>query len=204
VAAAKAKIQLHSGDALIVVDVQNDFLPGGSLAVPDGDAVVPVLNRYIAHFSGSGLPIYASRDWHPSDHCSFESQGGIWPVHCVAESAGASLAPDLELPDEAVIVDKATSRERDAYSAFESTTLEDEIRRNRCDRLFIGGLATDYCVLNTVRDAAALGFQILVMRDAIRAVDVREGDGARAEAEMKQLGARMVTLDDIDGETSQI
>lgn len=198
-----ARIKLQSGDALIVVDVQNDFLPGGSLTVPDGNAVIPVLNRYIAHFSESGLPIYASRDWHPLDHCSFDSQGGIWPVHCVAESAGASLAPDLELPDAAVIVDKATRRGKDAYSAFEGTTLEDDIRRNLCDRLFIGGLATDYCVLNTVRDAAALGFRIVVLRDAIRAVDVHEGDGAKAEAEMKQLGARMVTLDDIGREANQ-
>jgi nicotinamidase/pyrazinamidase len=198
-----ARIKLQSGDALIVVDVQNDFLPGGSLTVPDGNAVIPVLNRYIAHFSESGLPIYASRDWHPLDHCSFDSQGGIWPVHCVAESAGASLAPDLALPDAAVIVDKATRRGKDAYSAFEGTTLEDDIRRNLCDRLFIGGLATDYCVLNTVRDAAALGFRIVVLRDAIRAVDVHEGDGAKAEAEMKQLGARMVTLDDIGREANQ-
>lgn len=198
-----ASIKLQSGDALIVVDVQNDFLPGGSLTVPDGNAVIPVLNRYIAHFSESGLPIYASRDWHPLDHCSFDSQGGIWPVHCVAESAGASLAPDLALPDAAVIVDKATRRGKDAYSAFEGTTLEDDIRRNLCDRLFIGGLATDYCVLNTVRDAAALGFRIVVLRDAIRAVDVHEGDGAKAEAEMKQLGARMVTLDDIGREANQ-
>lgn len=198
-----ARIKLQSGDALIVVDVQNDFLPGGSLTVPDGNAVIPVLNRYIAHFSESGLPIYASRDWHPLDHCSFDSQGGIWPVHCVAESAGASLAPDLALPDAAVIVDKATRRGKDAYSAFEGTTLEDDIRRNLCDRLFIGGLATDYCVLNTVRDAAALGFRVVVLRDAIRAVDVHEGDGAKAEAEMKQLGARMVTLDDIGREANQ-
>jgi nicotinamidase/pyrazinamidase len=110
------------------------------------------------------------------------------------------LAPDLELPETAVIVDKATSKEKDAYSAFEGTTLEDDIRRSQSNRLFIGGLATDYCVLNTARDAAALGFQVLVMRDAIRAVDVHEGDGAKAEAEMKQLGARMIILDDIAGE----
>lgn len=199
-ALAEPKIRLNPGDALIVVDVQNDFLPGGSLPVPDGDAVVPVLNRYIAHFTEGGFPIYASRDWHPSDHCSFEAHGGVWPVHCVADTAGASLAPDLELPDTAVIVDKATSKEEDVYSAFEGTTLTDDIRRSQSNRLFIGGLATDYCVLNTVRDAAALGFQILVLRDAIRAVEVREGDGAQAEAEMRRLGAEMITLDDIAGE----
>ncbi len=199
-AAAEPKIRLHPGDALIVVDVQNDFLPGGSLPVPHGDAVIPVLNRYIALFTERGFPIYASRDWHPADHCSFEPQGGIWPVHCVADSTGARLATDLELPGAAVLVDKATRKEMDAYSAFEGTTLEDDIRRSQSSRLFIGGLATDYCVLNTVRDATTLGFQVFVMRDAIRAVEVREGDGAQAEAEMQRLGAKMITLDDIAGE----
>ncbi len=199
-AAAEPKIKPHPGDALIVVDVQNDFLPGGALPVSDGDAVVPVLNRYIAAFAEIGLPIYASRDWHPADHCSFEAQGGVWPVHCVAESAGARLAADMQLPDATVIVDKAISKEKDAYSAFEGTMLEDDIRRNQSDRLFIGGLATDYCVLNTVRDAAALGFRVVVLRDAIRAVEVHEGDGAQAEAEMRRLGAEMITLDDIASE----
>ncbi len=183
------------GDALIIVDVQNDFLPGGALAVADGDQVIPVLNRWIEDFKARDLPIYATRDWHPPDHCSFDAQGGIWPPHCVAGSPGAEFATALELPAKTVVVAKATSPDKDAYSGFEGTDLTRRLRTQGVERLFVGGLATDYCVLNTVRDALAEGFAVLLLLAAIRAVNVKPGDGDRAEAEMKRLGAHPVAAD---------
>lgn len=182
-------IALGEGDALIAVDVQRDFLPGGALAVAHGDQVVPVLNRYAALFAARGLPVFATRDWHPPNHCSFTPQGGPWPPHCVAGSAGAQWAPELELPPEAVVVSKATHADQDAYSGFAGTDLADSLRARGVRRVFVGGLATDYCVLNTVRDALRLGFAVVLLTDAIRAVDVRTGDGERAIAEMVGLGA---------------
>lgn len=180
---------LVSGDALLVVDVQNDFLPGGSLAVPDGDAVVPVLNRCIALFSGKQLPVFASRDWHPPNHCSFRAQGGPWPPHCVAGSPGAAFASELALPPGSTVISKADTPERDAYSAFGGTDLAARLAAAKIKRLFVGGLATDYCVLNTVQDALALGFAVVLLTDAVRAVEVAPGDGARALAEMQSGGA---------------
>ncbi len=185
-------VHLQAGDALIMVDVQLDFLPGGSLAVPHGDEVVPALNRYIAVFRGLTFPIVATRDWHPPDHCSFRAQGGPWPSHCVAGSAGAHFATLLDLPCEAHIVSKATSRDRDAYSGFEGTGLDDWLRRAGASRVFVGGLATDYCVLNTVRDALRFGYATFLLLDAVRAVDVAAGDGARAIDEMRRLGAMAI------------
>ncbi len=181
--------ELKGGDALIIVDVQNDFLPGGGLAVPDGDAVVPVLNAVIGEFERRGLPIFATRDWHPANHCSFRAQGGPWPPHCVAESSGAAFAPALRLPVAATIVSKATTADKDAYSGFSGTELDRLLRAAGVRRVFVGGLATDYCVLNTVRDARACGYDVVLLLGAIRAVDVNPGDGNRAIAEMKQLGA---------------
>jgi nicotinamidase/pyrazinamidase len=184
-----APVRPGRGDALILVDVQLDFLPGGSLAVPHGDEVVPELNRYIAVFRGLTLPVVATRDWHPPDHCSFVAAGGPWPPHCIAGSNGARFAPLLDLPCEARIVSKATTREKDAYSGFEGTDLDDWLKRAGVTRVFVGGLATDYCVLNTVRDALKLGYATLLLEDAVRAVDVQAGDGERAIAEMRGLGA---------------
>jgi len=187
----------HTGDALLIEDVQNDFLHGGSLAVPRGDEVVPVLNRYLQIFTTQNLPVYAARDWHPERHCSFRAQGGIWPPHCVAGTRGAEFAAALRLPPSAVIVSKATTAEQEAYSSFQGTDLDQQLRAANIRRLFIGGLATDYCVLNTVRDALRLGYEVLLLIDAIRAVDVRPGDGQRAEEEMISLGAQRITVEDI-------
>lgn len=187
-------MQPQAGDALVIVDVQNDFLPGGSLAVPHGDRVVEPLNRWIAAFSAAALPIFATRDWHPADHCSFAAQGGPWPPHCVAGTPGAVFANTLELPSDAVIVSKATRKESDAYSGFAGTDLHAQLQRTGVRRLFVGGLATDYCVLNTVKDALALGYMVVLLRAAIRAVDVQPGDGERALAEMAAAGA--ITLED--------
>ena len=187
----------HTGDALLIVDVQNDFLPGGSLAVPHGDEVVTVLNRYLDIFAMQNLPVYATRDWHPEQHCSFRMQGGPWPPHCVADTQGAQFAAALQLPPVAVIISKATTVEQDAYSGFQGTNLDQQLRAANIRRLFIGGLATDYCVLNTVRDALRLGYQVLLLGDAIRAVDVQRGDGLRAEQEMTMLGAQRISVEGV-------
>jgi len=195
--ASGSSIHLQSGDALIAVDVQNDFLPGGSLAVPEGDAVVPAMNRYVAAFAARALPVFATRDWHPANHCSFKAQGGIWPPHCVAATRGAEFAGALCLPQAAVIVSKAATPETDSYSGFGGTGLAARLRAGGVTRLYIGGLATDYCVLNTVRDARAEGFEVLLLADAVRAVEVKDGDGARALDEMRQLGARAIRYEDL-------
>jgi nicotinamidase/pyrazinamidase len=189
--------ELGRGDALIVVDVQKDFLPGGSLAVPHGDEIVPVLNRYIERFQSLGLPIVATRDWHPEHHMSFKHRGGPWPPHCVAGSTGAQFAPKLALPLDAIVISKAIEQERDAYSGFEGTDLAVRLRAAGVRRVFVAGLATDYCVLNTVRDALRNGFETVLLVDAVRAVDVRPGDGERAIAEMTAAGAQPVDLHQI-------
>ncbi len=177
------------GDALIVVDVQKDFLPGGALAVPQGDRVVPVLNRYIEAFSAAGLPCFATRDWHPPRHCSFRERGGPWPPHAVAGSVGAQLAPSLRLPASAVIISKGTELDRDAYSGFQGTDLDQRLRARGVSRLFVGGLATDYCVLETVKEALSLGYRVVLLTDAIRPVNLQPGDGAKAEQAMLAAGA---------------
>ncbi len=184
---------LQSGDALIVVDVQNDFLPGGSLAAPHGDEIIPVLNRYLAAFAERGNAIFATRDWHPPNHCSFQSQDGPWPVHCVRDTPGAAFAPGLKLPESTVVISKATAPTQEAYSGFEATDLEQQLLNRQVRRLFIGGLATDYCVLSTTMDALYLGFPVFLLRDAIRAVNAHPDDGPKAEAEMLELGATPVT-----------
>ncbi|MDI6748774.1 MAG: isochorismatase family protein [Rhodocyclaceae bacterium] len=182
-------LTLTAQDALLIVDVQNDFLPGGALAVPAGDAVIAPLNRWIERFRAAGLPIIASRDWHPVDHCSFAPQGGPWPPHCIAGSAGAAFAAALALPDDAWVISKATTKDAEAYSAFAGTDLDARLQGRGIRRLFVGGLATDYCVKNTVLDALRLGYAVRLLTDAIRAVDVRPGDGERALAEMAAAGA---------------
>lgn len=188
---------LGHGDALLIVDVQSDFLPGGALAVPGGDAVVPVLNAYVERFERQGLTIIATRDWHPADHCSFAKQGGPWPPHCVAKTPGAAFAPGLQLPENATVISKATMADKDAYSGFEATDLDTRLKALGIERLFIGGLATDYCVLNTVKDALNLGYGVCLLVDAVRAVDVHPGDGDKAVAEMLRLGAVPMRLEQL-------
>ena len=178
---------LSKGDVLLIVDVQHDFLPGGALAVPNGDEVVPVLAQLARYAEQNGVPIVASRDWHPENHCSFTAQGGPWPPHCIADSEGASLDEDLQLPADVHIVDKATRPDADAYSAFEETGLDTWLRRRDVKRVVIGGLATEYCVLNTARDARTHGFDVTLLTDAIRAID--SSGGERAIDELRDLGA---------------
>lgn len=189
---AADRFEPRSGDALIIVDVQNDFLPGGRLAVPAGDEVVAPLNACIGRFAAAGLTVVASRDWHPAGHCSFVARGGPWPPHCVAGTPGAAFAPGLALPGEAWIVSKAMTEVADAYSAFAGTELDARLRAAGVGRLVVGGLATDYCVLNTVLDALGLGYRVAVLEDAIRAVNVAPGDGEAALARMRSAGARVL------------
>ena len=188
-------IVLGGGDALLIVDPQVDFLPGGSLGVPQGDAVLAPINRLIDLYRTHGLPVYVSRDWHPALHCSFAGQGGPWPVHCVAGSDGARFAPGLQLND-ATVVSKATTVDVDAYSAFNGTGLADTLRERGIRRLVVCGLATDYCVLNTVLDGMAGGFEVLLATEAIRAVNVNANDGDRALVRMLDGGAMPVQLAD--------
>lgn len=186
-------VSIGTGDALIIADVQNDFLPGGSLAVADSDEIVPLVNDYAAAFAAQHLPVFMTRDWHPPGHCSFLERGGPWPPHCVAGTPGAEFSPGLRLPTSARIVSKAVRPDREAYSAFEGTDLAAQLRAASVRRIFIGGLTTDYCVLNSAKDALASGYETYVLEDAIRAVNVAPGDGAKALKQMRELGAIMVT-----------
>lgn len=183
------QITLDSGDALIIVDMQNDFLTGGSLAVPTGDEVIPILNRYIARFHTPGLRIFATRDWHPPDHVSFLQQGGPWPPHCMATTSGAAFPASLELPSDIHIISKATDRRKDAYSGFDDTRLDSLLKSSGIRRVFIGGVATDYCVLNTVKDALRYHYATFVLEDAVRAINMNPDDGLHALEEMARLGA---------------
>ena len=162
-----------------------------------GDAVIPVLNCYLAEFAGRRLPVFATRDWHPADHRSFQTQGGRWPVHCVANSTGAKFASELILPPWTVVISKGVAADKEGYSGFEGTDLEKRLRGARLHRLFIGGLATDCCVLNTVKQGLARGFRVFLLSDAIRAANVKPGDGRDAEAEMIRLGAVLIQLTDL-------
>lgn len=196
---ALVSIVVNEQDALIVVDVQNDFCPGGALPVPDGDQVVPILNKYIKKFQRANAQVYATRDWHPPDHSSFEANGGTWPPHCLQESVGAEFHPDLTLPVSVPIISKATTSSKDAYSGFEDTDLKDTLELKGIKRVFIGGLATDYCVKNTVLDALKLGFETIVLVDAIRGVNVHPTDSETALDEMLQTGTKTANLSDISG-----
>jgi nicotinamidase/pyrazinamidase len=191
---------LRKGDVLVIVDVQRDFVTG-SLPVPGGAEVIPPLNACIAAFREAGLPVGASRDWHPPDHGSFLEHGGLWPAHCVAGTPGAAFAAGLNVPDGALIVSKATTPNREAYSAFEGTDLQRRLQGYGAKRLFVGGLATDYCVLRTVLDARARAYETFVLADAIRAVDANPGDGERAEDAMIGAGAHFVATGEVLGET---
>jgi nicotinamidase/pyrazinamidase len=189
-------IVLGQGDALLIVDLQVDFLPGGKLGVPHGDAVIDPINRLIALYAAQRLTVFASRDWHPELHCSFADQGGPWPPHCVADSEGAAFSDALRLPADVVIVSKAVTAEVDAYSAFNGTGLGDDLRARGIRRVAVCGLATDYCVLNTVLDSLKEGFETLIVAEAARAVDVQPGDGDRAMTRMLMAGAAPVRLSD--------
>jgi nicotinamidase/pyrazinamidase len=180
----------QSGDALIVVDVQPDFCPGGALPIAHGDEVVPVLNQAIEAATRAGVPVFASRDWHPLGHPSFAAQGGPWPVHCVQDTPGAAFHPDLRLPADVRVVTKGTRFDKDQYSAFDETGLAAELRREGVRRVWIGGLAEDVCVRATALDAAKEGLEVHVLAAGTRPV-TPEG-GAKARNDLRAAG---VTVD---------
>jgi nicotinamidase/pyrazinamidase len=192
----RKKFDLKNSDALLVTDIQKDFLPGGALPIDNGDEIIPVLNDYIRRFEDAKAHVLASRDWHPANHISFTAQGGLWPPHCVKETSGAKFSPDLKLPSHTVVISKATNPEVEAYSAFDGTSLAHELRTMGVKRLFVGGLATDYCVVNTVVDARNLGFEAVVLMDATLGINVETGDVDRAVEMMLKSGAQEATADD--------
>ena len=174
-------------EALLIVDFQNDFTPGGALGVEGGDEIAERVNE-LAASERFGL-VVASRDWHPADHGSFTEQGGIWPVHCVQGTEGAELHPSLDRDSVDLVYDKGQNQATDGYSNFETDDLHEILRERGVDKLTVVGLATDYCVKNSVLDARRLGYEVEVEAAAIRAVDVQPGDGERAIAEMRAAGA---------------
>ena len=185
---------LRPGDALIIVDVQIDFCPGGALPIAHGDAVVPVLNRWIAAAVDARVPIFASRDWHPRHHLSFVESGGDWPVHCVQDTPGARFHLELRLPGSAIVVTKGVRFDRDQYSAFDETGLATELRKQDVKRLWVGGLAQDVCVRATVLDARREGFETIVIADAT--CPVTRAGGERANDDMRQAGVRFESTGD--------
>lgn len=189
---------MNAKDALVIVDAQNDFCPGGALAVADGNKVVVPLNRYIDLFIKQQLPIFATRDWHPEKTSHFKDYGGPWPAHCVQRTKGAEFHPALYLGDHVVILSKGMVADEDGYSGFQAadlsgTPLAELLRQKGVERIFVGGLATDYCVKHTVLDGLKQGFSVVLLCDSIRAVNLQFNDGAAAIDEMIEAGAVKVT-----------
>jgi nicotinamidase/pyrazinamidase len=183
--------------ALIVVDVQNDFCPGGTLAVPHGDEVVEPLNQVIGEFLERGEPVYKSRDWHPPTTKHFADFGGVWPVHCVQNTKGAEFHRALRDDPRITVISKGLG-DTDCYSAFDETDLLDQLHQQNVEEVVVGGLATDYCVKSTVLDALKHGFKVKALKNAMRAVDVQPGDGERAIEEMRDAGAEILSTDYTD------
>jgi nicotinamidase/pyrazinamidase len=194
------KYTIEPTDALLITDIQNDFLPGGTLPVEGGDEIIPVLNEYARRFEDSRAHVFVSRDWHPTNHMSFKAQGGPWPPHCVQNTKGAEFSPELKLPQPIVVISKATNPQHESYSVFDGTSFEHELKMCEVKRLFIGGLATDYCIVNTVIDARKLGYETVVLIDAILGINVQPGDVDKAIQNMKKAGAKQVTMDDFPDE----
>ena len=184
-------------DALIVVDVQNDFCPGGSLGVTGGDAVARKMGATARTFAERGGKVFATQDWHPAGHLSFASQGGQWPDHCVQDSHGAEFHAELGLPEGTRVIKKGASLDKDAYSGFIDSDLDAQLKAGSVNRVYVGGLATDYCVVNTVVDALANGYETYVLADAVAAVNVEPGDGDRALHLMELNGAVLTTTEEV-------
>lgn len=190
------RVLIDEHTVLVVVDVQNDFCPGGALPVPEGDKVVPVLNEYVEKFRKAGAAIIFTRDWHPHDHSSFKSQGGLWPPHCVQDSKGAEFHKALIIPPGAEVVSKADKRD-EAYSFFQGTDLARELHQRGLTKMVVGGLATDYCVKETVLDGLKHGFEVYHLDDASRGVNVHPNDSELALTEIVKRGAKRITLVDV-------
>ncbi len=182
----------ESKKALIVVDVQNDFCPGGSLAVGHGDEVVAPLNKLMKEFLDRGEPVYKTRDWHPEKTKHFADYGGTWPVHCVQNTRGAEFHPDLLDDPRATVISKGFDESADGYSGFDGTQLGQMLRDEGVEEVWVGGLATDYCVKETVLDARKEGFKVKALADAMRPVNIKPEDGQKAIEEMIAAGAEIV------------
>ncbi len=181
---------------MLVVDVQLDFCPGGALAAEGGARILPALNRLLAVAHATGVPVYASRDWHPPVTRHFRAYGGAWPPHCVQGTAGAAFHPDLALPDDVVVISKGDDPDRPGYSAFDGRTGEGrsflaDLGARGIDRLYVAGIATDYCVKASVLDARRAGLDVTVVADAVAGIEAHPGDVARAFAEMSEAGAEI-------------
>lgn len=178
--------------ALIIVDVQNDFCPGGSLAVANGDEVVALLNELVKEFLDCGEPVFKTRDWHPEKTKHFAAYGGAWPVHCVQGTRGAEFHADLIDDPRITIISKGIDASADGYSGFDGTSLAQILREQGVEEVWVGGLATDYCVKHTVLDALRAGFKVKALADAMRPVNLNPGDGEQAIEEMRVAGAEIV------------
>lgn len=182
----------RQGDALLIIDMQRDFMPGGALPVPGADTLIQTINRWAAFFASHHWPVIATRDWHPCDHGSFAVNGGDWPVHCVQHSDGADFVYGLALPEDVVVIDKGVNPDSNGYSAFEHTGLEVRLKELGIRRLWVCGVATDYCVQASVLDALKQGLEVVLLSKAVKGVDVHEGDVDRALNRMKEAGVCIV------------
>lgn len=183
--------------ALLVVDVQNDFCPGGALPVSKGDSIIPDLNKVISSFAGAGLPIFFTRDWHPVNHCSFKTHGGIWPPHCVQGTSGAEIHSGLRRPPGSGLINKGDHPDREAYSAFQGTDLAVRLRGLGVKDVYVGGLTIEYCVRNTTEDALKEGFAAHVIADCVKGLEIHRGDSAAAMAEMAKAGASTTSSSEV-------
>lgn len=177
------KNRIKLGDALLVVDVQNDFFPGGALAVTHGDEIIPIVNEWITAAKEKKIPIVASRDWHPSNHCSFQEQGGPWPAHCVQNTEGSEIHPSIQLPSNTIFINKADTPENETYSAFDGTTEDGEslhhfLQQKNIRRLWVSGLALDYCVLESALHARRLGYEVHLLPEGTRTITEETGKSA--------------------------
>jgi nicotinamidase/pyrazinamidase len=197
------RISMKPKKALLIVDVQNDFCPGGALGVRQGDKIVPAINKYIKIFSKKGLPIFATRDWHPIKTSHFKEFGGRWPMHCIKNTKGAEFHPRLKLSRETILLYKGMDPRKDSYSAFQAEdqhgrSLPSLLKILGIEEIYIAGLATDYCVRFTTADAIKSGFKVKVLIDAIKGVNLNPGDSESAIGEMAKNGAKKITLKDIE------
>jgi nicotinamidase/pyrazinamidase len=181
--------------ALIVVDIQRDFCPGGALAVTDGDKIIPAVNELVRAFEEAGLPVFFTRDWHPKNHMSFKDNGGPWPPHCIRNTPGATFHPSLAVPRGAEVIDKGVLQGEEGYSGFEGTDLARKLHNLQVGQIYVAGLATDYCVKNTVVDGEVKGFEAYVVSDCVKGVNMKPTDSASAFRAMLSRGARKVTSD---------
>ena len=188
-------VSLTNRDALIVVDMQDDFMPWGRLSVPGADGIIPRINYYLKIFSSKGLPVFATRDWHPENHISFDVNGGRWPVHCVQWSRGADFAEGLELPPDTFIINKGDRPELEAYSGFQGTVLNELLKERGVRRVFVCGVATEFCVKNTCIGALNLGYTVFVLKDGVKGL--AEDSEEEAIRELLRLGAIVLESSDI-------